>query len=52
VIIGAVAITIASANSRWRATYEHVWGTELLLHLSRWSVANDLRGWIRDGLMT
>jgi NhaA family Na+:H+ antiporter len=51
-IIGAVAIAIAWANSPWRATYEHVWGTEVVLRLSRRSVSDDLRGWIRDGLMT
>jgi Na+/H+ antiporter NhaA len=47
-----VAIAIAWANSPWRETYEHVWGTELVLRLSRWSVSDDLRGWICDGLMT
>ena len=45
-IIGAVAIAIAWANSPWRETYEHVWGTELVLRLSRWSVSDHVRGWI------
>ena len=33
-IIGAVAIAIAWANSPWRETYEQVWRTGLVLRIS------------------
>jgi NhaA family Na+:H+ antiporter len=33
-------------------TYARLWGTNLTIRLGRWTLSNDLRGWVGDGLMT
>jgi Na+:H+ antiporter, NhaA family len=33
-------------------TYPRLWGTNLTIRLGRWTLSNDLRGWVGDGLMT
>jgi Na+:H+ antiporter, NhaA family len=33
-------------------TYPRLWETNLTIRLGRWTLSNDLRGWVGDGLMT
>jgi NhaA family Na+:H+ antiporter len=49
-VIAAVA-ALVWANSPWSASYDTFWGTELTLRLGPWSVSEDLRHWVNDGLM-
>jgi Na+/H+ antiporter NhaA len=55
---GSAAILLAGAIAAliWdnvsAASYAHVWGTTLAIRLGGASVAQDLRHWINDGLMT
>ena len=51
VLLGAVLLAVAWANSPWASTYEDVWSTELSIHLGSAEVSEDLRGWVNDGLM-
>ncbi|HEX5937674.1 MAG TPA: Na+/H+ antiporter NhaA [Actinomycetota bacterium] len=48
----AAAVALAWANSPWGDAYEDLWGTEFALGLGRWTVEEDLRHWVNDGLMT
>lgn len=51
VLLGAVLLALAWANSPLGRTYEDVWSTELSIHLGAADVSEDLRGWTNDGLM-
>jgi NhaA family Na+:H+ antiporter len=51
VLLGAAVVALAWANSPWKAGYEDLWTTELTVRLGSWSVAEDLRHWVNDGLM-
>ena len=54
---GSAAVLLAAAVAAlvWvnvdAASYAHVWHTELGLHLGRWELSQDLRGWVNSGLM-
>src|SRR5581483_4065964 len=48
----ALAVALVWANSPLRGAYEDLWSRHLVVRLGRWGVEDDLRGWIRDGLMT
>lgn len=50
-LLGAAAVAMLWANGPWSGSYERVWGTHLAIGLGRWSVSEDLRGWIDEGLM-
>ncbi len=50
-LVGAV-LALAWANSPWQATYESLWTTELAVEVGRFSLSEDLRHWVNDGLMT
>ena len=52
VLVAAAVIALVWANSPWRHSYESLWTTELSVRLGGGEVANDLRGWVNDGLMT
>ena len=49
-LVGALA-ALAWANSPWQSSYEALWTTELALELGRFSLSEDLRHWVNDGLM-
>jgi NhaA family Na+:H+ antiporter len=51
-LLAAAAIALAWANSPWRDGYETFWGTEIGIRLGRWSIREDLRHWVNDGLMS
>jgi NhaA family Na+:H+ antiporter len=48
----AVVVALAWANSPWREGYTQLWHTEASLRIGSWVVVEDLRGWVNDGLMT
>src|SRR5581483_9800277 len=52
VLLAALVIALVWANSPARGAYEHLWSRHLLVRLGRWGVGDEVRGWIRDGLMT
>jgi NhaA family Na+:H+ antiporter len=49
-LVGAV-VALVWANSPWQASYESLWTTELALELGRFTLSEDLRHWVNDGLM-
>jgi Na+/H+ antiporter NhaA len=55
---GALALLVAAvaaivwANSPWPDSYESVWTTVLSFRLGDVGIAQDLRHWVNDGLMT
>lgn len=51
VLLVALVAALAWANAPFRHTYEQAWGTSFAVRLARWGIREDLRGWIRDGLM-
>jgi NhaA family Na+:H+ antiporter len=51
-LLAAAVVGIAWANSPWQASYEDLWRTELTLGFGDWSLAEDLRHWVNDGLMS
>jgi Na+/H+ antiporter NhaA len=50
-LLAAAAIALVWVNVDARS-YESLWTTNLSIHLSDWSLALDLRGWVNSGLMT
>jgi Na+/H+ antiporter NhaA len=48
----AVAVALVWVNSPWWRSYEQVWLTPVVLRLGRWAIAEDLRFWVDEGLMT
>jgi NhaA family Na+:H+ antiporter len=50
-LMGAAVVALAWANSPWKASYETLWTTELVVRLGRSTLAGDLRHWVNDGLM-
>jgi Na+/H+ antiporter NhaA len=52
VLLSAVVVALAWANSPWWDSYESFWSTKLSITLGPWSLAADLRHWVNDGLMT
>jgi Na+:H+ antiporter, NhaA family len=49
-LLGATA-ALVWANSPWSASYERLWETELTIRVGGWSISEDLRHWVNDGLM-
>jgi Na+/H+ antiporter NhaA len=52
VLVAAAVVALVWANSPLRHSYTSLWTTELSVRLGGGEVANDLRGWVNDGLMT
>lgn len=50
-LLSTVAALIIS-NSPWASVFEHVWETQVSLHVGSVDIARSLREWINDGLMT
>ena len=56
-VAGGVVLAIATvaalgwANSPWQEGYESFWHQDLVVRVGRFSVAEDLRHWVNDGLM-
>jgi NhaA family Na+:H+ antiporter len=51
-LLGATALALAWANSPWRDGYEELWSTVLTVDVGGWSISEDLRHWVNDGLMS
>jgi NhaA family Na+:H+ antiporter len=52
VLLVATTVALAWANSPWNDVYEQLWHTKISVRLGAWTLAEDLRHWINDGLMT
>ena len=50
-LLAATVVALLWANVD-TSSYDTVWTTDLTLRLGRWSVSQDLRGWVNNGLMT
>jgi len=50
-LLFAAAAALIWANSTWSASYSRLWNTELTIGVGTWSISEDLRHWINDGLM-
>ncbi len=51
VLLAAAVTALVWANSPWRGAYETLWRTGLTLGAEGWTVSQDLRHWVNDGLM-
>ena len=51
-LLAAAALALAWANSPWREGYEQLWRTVLTIRVGDWSISEDLRHWVNDGLMS
>ncbi|MGZ4149067.1 MAG: Na+/H+ antiporter NhaA [Actinomycetota bacterium] len=51
-LFAAVVLALVWANSPWKDTYERVWTTPATLRLGSYAIAEDVRFWVNDGLMT
>ena len=53
ILLAAAAVAaLVWANSPWSASYHDLWATELSLEVGGHLIAEDLRHWVNDGLMT
>jgi Na+/H+ antiporter NhaA len=52
VLLGATVFALLWANSPWSDSYESVWTTTLSITIGNHGIANDLRHWVNEGLMT
>jgi Na+:H+ antiporter, NhaA family len=51
-LLAAAALAIAWANSPWSASYDELWRTVLTLRVGDWTLREDLRQWVNEGLMS
>jgi NhaA family Na+:H+ antiporter len=51
-LFAAVVVALVWANAPWADTYERFWTTPVTFRLGSWVLAEDLRFWVNDGLMT
>src|SRR5918992_4708429 len=52
VLLAATIVALGWANSPWHGAYEELWSTDLSIRLGPFELAEDLRHWANDGLMT
>jgi Na+:H+ antiporter, NhaA family len=50
-LLAAAIVAVVWANSPWKDSYFDLWGTVLSLDVSLFSIEEDLRHWINEGLM-
>jgi NhaA family Na+:H+ antiporter len=48
----AAVVALAWVNSPWGSSYESFWTTPAEIRIGSWSVGEDLRHWVNDGLMS
>ena len=48
----AAVVALAWANSPWGDGYERFWTTPAEVRLGSWTIGDDVRHWVNDGLMT
>lgn len=51
-ILLAAAIALIVTNTHWQTGYESLWQTHFSVGLGHWSLTQDLRQWVSEGLMT
>lgn len=51
ILIAALAALFVT-NIAWQRGYENLWHTHLSIGLGNWSLTQDLREWVNEGLMT
>ena len=51
-LLVAAMVALGWANSSWADSYDRVWHSVLTVRLGDWAVAEDLRAWVNDALMT
>jgi Na+/H+ antiporter NhaA len=52
VLVAAVLVALAWANSPWPDSYASAWETRLTISVGDHAFGTDLRGWVNEGLMT
>jgi len=52
VLLAAAIIALTLANSPWSDAYEQFWTTEVSIEVGQFTIAEDLRHWVNDALMT
>jgi NhaA family Na+:H+ antiporter len=50
-LVLAAVIALVWANSPWSESYSSLWGYDITATFGRFSIADDLRHWVNDGLM-
>lgn len=50
-ILAATIVALLVVNSRWRTGYENFWHLNLGIGIGGWSLSQDLRHWVNEGLM-
>lgn len=50
-LLVAALVALLWANSPWKEAYGTLWETELAVEVGPWTLAEDLRHWVNDGLM-
>jgi NhaA family Na+:H+ antiporter len=50
-LLAATIGALVWANSPWRAGYDELWSTELVLRIGSYELAESLQHWVNDGLM-
>jgi len=50
-LLGSTILALVWANSPWAESYEHLWHTEISLHIGSLQLSETLHHWINDGLM-
>jgi NhaA family Na+:H+ antiporter len=50
-LLVAAVVALLWSNSPWQASYNDLWHTDATLRVGTFSVTEDLRHWINDGLM-
>jgi Na+:H+ antiporter, NhaA family len=51
-LVGAVIVAVAWANSPWSGSYDSLWHTPVTIRAGARAVDGDLRSFVNDGLMT
>lgn len=51
-LLGATIVALVWANSPWKTSYDDLWHTTLTVRFGSWSVAEEARHWVNDGLMS
>jgi NhaA family Na+:H+ antiporter len=52
ILLAATVVALVWVNSPWGESYEQLWHTRIAIHVGGWSVSEDLRHWVNEGLMT
>jgi NhaA family Na+:H+ antiporter len=51
-LLMATLVALLWANSPWQDSYEQLWLTEAIIYAGEYEIANDLRHWINEALMS